>query len=163
MRRGHAGTRLTPPHQPPERHALSHPASTPAPFQLRRRVERDDLDDRDHVNNVVYVRWVMDAATDHWLTVASAESRAEVAWVALRHEIDYLAPAFLGDEVVVRTWVGGSKGLSFERHAEVRRESDGKILARSRTLWAPVDARTGRPRRVSAELRAQFSTPEPGA
>ena len=137
---------------------MSDPAPPAAAFGQVRRVEPADLDERAHVNNVVYLRWVQDVATAHWRALASAESQAEVAWVALRHEIDYLSPALLGDEVVVATWVGAADGLSFERHTAVRRESDGKLLARARTLWCPVDARTGRPRRVSAEVRAQFST-----
>lgn len=137
---------------------MSAPAP-PTPFEQRRRVEEGDLDERAHVNNVVYLRWVQDVAIAHWRRLASAESQAEVAWVALRHEIDYLSPALLGDEVVVRTWVGAAEGLSFERHTEVRRAADGRLLARARTLWCPVDARSGRPRRVSAEVRAQFSVP----
>lgn len=129
-------------------------------FELPVRVEPADLDEQAHVNNVVYVRWVMDAATAHWHALASPAMRAELAWVALRHEIDYLRPALLGDELVVRTRVGHAEGLTFERFAEILRARDGKPLARSRTLWAPVDPRTGRPRRVDAEVRAIFSAAE---
>jgi acyl-CoA thioester hydrolase len=132
-----------------------------APFEQRRLVEEGDLDERAHVNNVVYLRWVQDVATAHWRALASAESQQRIAWVALRHEIDYLSPARLGDEVVVRTWVGTAEGLSFERFTEVRRVGDGRLLARARTLWCPVEARSGRPHRVSAEVRAQFSSPVP--
>jgi acyl-CoA thioesterase FadM len=31
-------------------------------------------------------------------------------------------------------------------------------LSKGRTLWCPINAHTGRPMRVSAEVRAQFST-----
>jgi len=121
------------------------------------RVEPADLDERNHVNNVVYVRWVQDIAIAHWRTLATAEDQAQIAWVALRHEIDYLSPAFVGDEIVLRTWVGHAERLSFERMTEVRRASDRKLLAKARTLWCPVDASTGRPVRVSAAVRALFS------
>lgn len=131
-------------------------------FGLTRRVEAHDLDDRAHVNNVVYVQWVQDAAAAHWSALAPEEASREIAWVALRHEIDYLKPALLGDEVVIATWVGVAEGLSFERFTEMRRRSDDALLARARTLWCPVDARTGRPRRVSAEVRARCSVPAKG-
>lgn len=134
---------------------------THAPFEQRRVVEPPDLDERAHVNNVVYVRWVQDVATAHWRAHAPAEAQERIAWVALRHEIDYLSPARLGDEVVLRTWVGSAEGLSFERFTEVRRAGDGRLLARARTLWCPVDARSGRPHRVSTEVRAQFSSAVP--
>ena len=130
-----------------------------ASFEQAVRVVASDLDDQDHVNNVVYVRWVQDAATAHWTALSSEAERAEVAWVLLRHEIDYTSPARLGDDVIVRTAVGHLEGLTFERLAEVRRAADGRVLARSRTLWCPVDPRTGRPRRVSEALRTRFSAP----
>jgi acyl-CoA thioester hydrolase len=130
-------------------------------FELRRRVERRDLDERQHVNNVVYVQWVQDAAAAHWTTLAPRGALADTAWVALRHEIDYLRPAMLDDEVVIATWVGVAEGLSFERFTEIRRE-DGRVLARARTLWCPVDAHTGKPQRVSAEIRARCSVPGNG-
>jgi acyl-CoA thioester hydrolase len=124
-----------------------------APFEIRRRVEAADLDERQHVNNVVYLRWVQEVAIAHWQADAPAVALAEIAWVALRHEIDYLYPSRLGDELVVATWVGRAEGLTFERHTEVRRAEDGRVAARARTLWCPVDAASGRPRRVPAELR----------
>ena len=123
------------------------------------RVSEADLDEQAHVNNIVYVRWVQDTAIAHWVSLTSEADRAQVGWVCTRHEIDYLAPAVLGDELVVRTQVGHARGLTFERHTDVRRLVDGRVLARSRTLWCPVDPRTGRPRRVSDALRTLFSLP----
>lgn len=127
------------------------------PFELTLAVASADLDERAHVNNVVYLRWVQDAAAAHWDVLAPEGTREQLAWVALRHEIDYQSPAVLGDEINVRTWVGVAHGLSFERFTEIRRKSDGRLLASARTLWCPVDARTGKPQRVSAEVRARCS------
>jgi acyl-CoA thioester hydrolase len=132
-------------------------------FEITVRVPAADLDDNAHVNNVVYLRWAQDVATAHWRALASAEARAAVGWVAVRHEIDYLAAAVLDDELRVRTWVGQADRLTFERFTEVRRASDDKLLARARTLWCPIDPRSGRPRRVSEEVRALFSTGTPVA
>ena len=129
------------------------------PYELTLSVESADLDERAHVNNVVYLRWVQDAAAAHWSVLAPDRARDQIAWVALRHEIDYHSPAVLGDEIAVRTWVGVAHGLSFERFTEIRRKGDGRLLASARTLWCPVDARTGKPQRVSAEVRARCSVP----
>ncbi|HEY0787005.1 MAG TPA: acyl-CoA thioesterase [Thermoanaerobaculia bacterium] len=127
------------------------------PYEEIVRVAADDLDERRHVNNLVYVRWVQQIAVAHWHALAPQEDRASFAWVVLRQEIDYVHPAFLDDEIVLRTWVGTASGLSFERHTEIRRRGDDRILARARTLWCPVDAQTGRPRRVRPEVRRLFS------
>jgi acyl-CoA thioester hydrolase len=131
-------------------------------FELTRRVMASDLDERAHVNNVVYLQWVQDAAAAHWASLAPTVIRGEIAWVALRHEIDYLRPAVLDDEIVIATWVGLADGLSFERFTEIRRCADDRALARARTLWCPVDARTGKPRRVAPDVRALVSDGERG-
>ena len=133
-------------------------ARTPATYTLRVTVTEGDLDDLAHVNNVVYVDWVQRAATEHWRALTTEETRAEIAWVLLRHEIDHKAAAVLGDIVDVTTTVGHLEGLTFERLTEIRRATDARLIAKSRTLWAPVHPATGRPRRVSAEIRALFSS-----
>lgn len=128
-----------------------------SPFEITVPVASADIDGQGHVNNVVYLRWVQDGATAHWQALAPEKMQASVGWVALRHEIDYKAPAFLEDEVRIRTWVGTVKGLEFERHTEIVRHSDERLLVRARTLWCPIHPTTGRPQRVSPELRALFS------
>jgi len=127
-------------------------------FEMTVPVLSTDIDEQSHVNNTVYLRWVQDVATAHWTSLASAQSQAAIGWVVLRHEIDYKLPASFGDEIVLRTWVGQASRLKFERFTEVRRKIDNQLLSQARTLWVPIDVRTGKPTRVSAELRAQFST-----
>jgi acyl-CoA thioester hydrolase len=117
-----------------------------------------DIDEQNHVNNTVYLRWVQDVATAHWRTVASPKAQETIGWLVLRHEIDYKGPATLGDEMVLRTWVGKATRLTFERFTEIRRNRDGRLLSEARTLWCPIDAQTGRPVRVSEEVRSKFST-----
>ena len=118
----------------------------------------EDIDEQDHVNNMVYLRWVQEIATAHWRAIASAEAQAAIGWVVLRHEIDYKSPAVLGDQIELRTWVGKATRLTFERFTEIRRKNEAKLLAKGRTLWCPIDPGTGRPTRVSNEVRSQFST-----
>ena len=129
-----------------------------APFEMTVRVLPNDIDEQVHVNNTVYLRWVQDVATAHWEAVASATAQATIGWVVLRHEINYKAPATLGDKITLRTWVGKATRLTFERFTEICRERDSRLLSEARTLWCPINAQTSRPMRVSAEVRAQFST-----
>jgi acyl-CoA thioester hydrolase len=126
-------------------------------FEMVVPVLPEDIDRQNHVNNTVYLRWVQEVATAHWRAVASAEAQQSVGWVVLRHEIDYKAPACLGDDVVLRTWVGKATRLTFERFTELRRNIDGLLFSKARTLWCPINAKTGRPARVPVEVREQFS------
>src|SRR5204862_7279328 len=96
---------------------------TVATFEMIVSVLPGDIDEQNHVNNTVYLRWVQDVATANWKTLASAESQAVIGWIVLRQEIDYKMPSSLGDEIVVRTWVGKASRLKFERFTEIRRKS----------------------------------------
>ena len=128
-----------------------------APFEMTISVLVSDIDEQNHVNNTVYLRWVQEVATAHWQAIASSEAQGEIGWVVLRHEIDYKAPACLDDEIVLRTWVGKATRLTFERFTEILRRSDGQLLSKARTLWCPINAQTGRPVRVPLEVRDKFS------
>ena len=128
-----------------------------AAFEMIVSVLPEDIDQQNHVNNTVYLRWVQEVATAHWRAVATADARENIGWVVLRHEIDYKTPACLGDEIVLRTWVGKSTRLTFERFTEIRRSGDDRLLSNARTLWCPINTQTARPTRVPAEVRQQFS------
>ncbi len=136
-------------------------ATEPEPFEIAVRILPGDVDGMGHVNNIVYVRWVQEAALAHWFARAPAQAQATMTWVVLRHEIDYLRAARPGDSVRARTWLGQAHAIRYERHTEIVLE-DGTTLARARTLWCPVDTATGRPRRVPAEVRAAFAAPGDG-
>jgi acyl-CoA thioester hydrolase len=125
------------------------------------RVDPVDIDALGHVNNIVYLRWVQDVAKAHWFAAAPPEDQAGLVWMVVRHEIDYLAPAGPGDELVLRTWIGAAAGLRFDRHTEVLRATDRKVLAKAKTVWVPIDAASGRPKRVPDRVRKMFSVEAP--
>ena len=137
------------------------PDSTAERFELAIPVQAADIDELGHVNNVVYLRWVQEAAVAHWRVAATAAQQATVAWVVLRHEIDYKRAARMGDGVVARTWVGTASTHEFERYTEILRAADRALLARARTVWCPIDGRTGRPIRVDTDVRERFSVASP--
>ncbi|MDX2193830.1 MAG: acyl-CoA thioesterase [Gemmatimonadales bacterium] len=135
----------------------------PRTFELPVTVADGDIDELDHVNNVVYLRWVQDAAAAHWFHVVPAEAAARVVWVVRRHEIDYKAPALAGDRLVVRTWVEGWSAATSVRRCDVLRPADGRVLASARTEWVMLDRASGRPRRIADALAGLFAEPAAAA
>ena len=120
----------------------------------------EHIDELGHVNNAVWVQWVQQVAVAHWEAVADPAHRDSYFWVVVRHEIDYLRPAFEGDRIIARTWVGEApKGARFDRHVELS-GPDGKLCVRAPTDWASLDRSTGRPVRVPAQVVAPFVAPE---
>lgn len=131
--------------------------SATEPFELAIAIEPSDIDQLGHVNNVTYLRWVQDVAVAHWMSAAPAADRARLLWVVVWHEIDYKQAAYLNDGIIARTWVGTASRIRFERHTELLRAGDRSVLARARTVWCPLDAKSGKPVSVSDQVRAAFS------
>ncbi|MBV5327706.1 MAG: acyl-CoA thioesterase [Chlorobium sp.] len=129
-------------------------------FEIRIEVQSVDIDMQNRVNNVVYLRWVQDVATAHWSAIAPQEDQEKLVWVVRRHEIDYKRPALRDDTILARTWIGKASRFAFDRHTEIVRALDGKILAVARTVWCPVDRNSGRPTEVSHKIRSLFSVIE---
>lgn len=120
----------------------------------------EHIDELGHVNNAVWVQWIQDVAVAHWRSVAAPEHDAAYFWVVVRHEIDYLRPAFAGDRVTARTWIDPQlQGARSTRHMEFV-GTDGKVLVRARTQWAIIDRAAGRPIRVPPEVVAPFMAAE---
>jgi acyl-CoA thioester hydrolase len=116
------------------------------------------IDANGHANNVEFVRWMQEAAVSHSDTCGGSEATraAGATWVIHSHRIDYLKPAFAGDQVEVRTWVADFRRAFSLRRYEFVRTGDGTLLARGETDWVFVDAASGRPRTVPGPIRAMF-------
>ena len=126
-------------------------------FKLAFEPTTDDIDDNDHVNNVVYLRWAQDMGIAHWRSLASAEIQATWAWIALRHEIDYRRELKLGEVAQGRTWVAeAAEGPRFDRFIRLD-HPDGQMCAQVHTTWVLIEQATGRPRRVPAWITDLFA------
>ena len=129
-------------------------------FEMTLTAASEHIDELGHVNNAVWVQWMEQVAVAHWRSVADPAHQDDYFWVVVRHEIYYLRPAFEGDVITARTWVGEApKGARFDRHVEFTGR-DGKVCVRSRTDWAIIDKALGRPIRVPAEVVAPFMPAE---
>jgi acyl-CoA thioester hydrolase len=130
------------------------------PFSIRLRVTPQDLDDLQHVSNVVYVRWIQDVAVAHSESVGlnlEAYRQLGAVFVVRRHEVDYLRPALADDEVEVETRVAAMSPVTATRKTFIRRVADGQVLVQAQTQWAYVSTSTGRPVRIAPEVIQRFT------
>ena len=104
------------------------------------------IDENGHVNNVAYVQWMQDIAVNHYSAIGGVTAQGpEATWVVREHKIEYLLPAFAGEEIEIKTWVENIRRVRSLRKYEFVRKSDGKVVVRGETDWVFVDAKTGRP------------------
>ncbi|SDL05188.1 acyl-CoA thioester hydrolase [Salinimicrobium catena] len=122
----------------------------------RRTVSKEDLDDLHHVNNVIYVQWIQDIAKEHWEVRASDDLKSKFIWVVIRHEIDYKKQAFLGDEILIETYVGETTFVTSERYVNIKNAKTGEVLVAAKSMWCLLDADTKRPTKITEELRTVF-------
>jgi acyl-CoA thioester hydrolase len=113
----------------------------------------------EHASNVEYVRWLDRAAELHsdslGCTRAALLERGQM-WFVARHEIDYLAEAWLGDELLIATWVRDMRRVRSWRAYAIIRPGDDQVICRAATLWVLVDLATRRPVQIPEEMRRRF-------
>ena len=128
-------------------------------LEFKRTAVASEIDSLDHVNNQVYLEWFMDAAAEH-SAAAGWNIKRLIAlgegWVVSRHEIDYLVPVKMGEEVAVRTWIETAERVSCDRRYEIVRAADGKTVCRGRSVWVWINFKTGRPERIPEAVVKDF-------
>jgi acyl-CoA thioester hydrolase len=127
------------------------------PFVHEVEVLEADIDNLGHASNLVYLRWVQDAALAHSTALGFSEqayiARGE-AWVVRRHEIEYLRAAVLRDRLRIETHVESMKVANSVRRTEIFRGTE--LLCRAATDWVYVDLARGRPTRIPQDVRSVF-------
>ncbi len=136
--------------------------SGPAIFAYTLIVPQNVIDENGHVNNVVYIQWMQEAAIQHGVSVGY-KTAENIGWFVREHRIEYLLPAFFGEEIEVRTWIAEWKRVRVQRRYEFIRHADGKVVARGETDWVYVDAKTGRPMAIPGEVKVLFPVVENAA
>ncbi|MEZ4777914.1 MAG: thioesterase family protein [Flavobacteriaceae bacterium] len=125
-------------------------------FEKKIRVPSSAIDAQNHVNNLSYLQWCVDAAEAHWKNNTSQKVREKYIWYVLHHSIDYKNPAFENEELQIQTWVTAAEGVKSEREYRITRINDGKVLIEAKTLWCLLDAKTLKPTKITDEIRTLF-------
>jgi acyl-CoA thioester hydrolase len=120
-------------------------------------ISKNDLDDLNHVNNVIYIHWVQEIAKNHWKSLVSNEIIKNYFWVLLEHEIKYLNPAFLNDKIRLKTYIEKTDGVKSSRIVEIYNKDTNKLLVTSKTIWCLINAKTGKPNRITEDIKKAFT------
>jgi len=120
-------------------------------------IPRSAIDENGHVNNVAYVQWMQDIAVEHYSSIGGVIAQGEAAtWVVREHRVEYLLPAFEGEEIEIKTWVENIRRVRSLRKYEFVRTSDNKVLVQGETDWVFIDTKTGRPLPIPENVSSIF-------
>lgn len=130
-----------------------------------------DLDAFQHVNNATVLTLLEEARvrafwapeqgeTEYPTAVVAPSSATGMLTLVARHEVEYLRPIPHSREPLdVQLWFGRLGGSSAEVCYDVcspRAGGDQTVYVRASTVVVLVDAATGRPARMTAEMRAAW-------
>jgi acyl-CoA thioester hydrolase len=121
-------------------------------------VPQTAIDRNGHVNNVEFIQWMQDIAVRHFRAIIGFEALKAVGaiWVVRSHHVEYLSPTFEGERIQLVTWVVSCGRVRSLRRYKFVRSSDNKVLVRGETDWVFVNATTGRPMSIPAEIQRAF-------
>ncbi len=128
-------------------------------YVRRFRVRHYELDALGHVNNVVYVQYMQEAAIEASTQAGFGPDwyrQRGTGWVVRRLSVRYLGQATYGDEIEAATWVLQMRGPLSVREYDLTRVGDGAPLARGRAQWVYLDLEKGQPLRFPPECAARF-------
>ena len=147
-------------------------------FETLTRVRFHEVDALGHVNNAAYLNYLEQAAIDHATIIGldmAALRRLGGVFVARRHEIEFLRPAFAGDVLRIVTWLNDPRGARVDRNYRVflaseamsgigprgrlvdgaRVQIDAPLVVRAATEWVFASSE-GKPRRIPREVMELF-------
>tara|TARA_B110000305_G_scaffold125332_1_gene140346 strand:- start:1001 stop:1390 length:390 start_codon:yes stop_codon:yes gene_type:complete len=114
------------------------------------------IDKRNHVNNLTYLQWCLDAAEKHWNDVAPKNFQENYVWYVINHNINYKAASFEGEKLELTTWIAKNEGVKSDRHYKIIRLSDQKIIIEATTTWCLINEKTLRPTKITEEISTLF-------
>jgi acyl-CoA thioester hydrolase len=123
-------------------------------------VRARDIDVFNHVNNVVYLRWMADTAWDHSKALgfdfAAYEAR-DCGFVVTRHEIDYRQAALADDTIHVATWISRNDGrLKLRRRFQMISDTSGQTLAMGMSEFAAMRLSSARAARMHEDYATGY-------
>jgi len=113
-------------------------------------VLKSHIDQLNHVNNVIYVQWIQDIANQHWNELKKGHDTSHYTWVVIKHEIDYLKQAVLGDQIEAKTWVGKTGGIKSIRYVEFYKNNI--LLVKAVTTFCLLNAFSFKPTRITNDI-----------
>lgn len=132
----------------------------PHPFVFQAEVMQTDIDALGHTNNTVYNGWCEQAAWAHSHAMgldADNYHRLQRAMAIQQAVYQYLAPSFVGERIIVGTWLTDSdRRLTMQRSFQVCNEDTGVCLLRGQWQLVCINLTSNKPTRMPEEFKTVY-------
>ena len=116
-----------------------------------------DTDAMGHANNAVYLTWFENGRIGYWRRMdGEGADYAAVPYVLARAEVDFRAPAHVGERLQLGVRLARIGGRSFDFRYRLERAKDGVLLAEGHTVQVMYDYRAARSIDMPADFRRRL-------
>jgi acyl-CoA thioester hydrolase len=133
----------------------------PAPFLYKHTVIENELDFLGHVNNKTYLNWMEQVAWAHAKSVGiTHQKQRELNRIMAVYEncMQYKASCYLGDELLIATWVGEQQGCCRRtRPFQIIRKRDLKTVFTAQATYVCIDLTRHKPRKIPSEFTLPYN------
>jgi acyl-CoA thioester hydrolase len=105
-----------------------------------------DFDMQGHLNNSVYFTYLEIARTKYWQEIIKWDWKSTMIVIA-HAQLDFIAPIFMDDEVVVHVKTSRIGTSSFDLEYQIVKIKNGNeiICSKGKTVCIAIDSKTGKP------------------
>lgn len=121
------------------------------------RVRFYECDANGHLNSANYLRYMQETAFDASAAAGYDLERYNILgcfWLIRESQVEYLRPLRYGDRVDITTWIADFRKVTSRRAYEFHQGPD--LVARAFTDWVFINAQTGLPVAIPAQLGQDF-------
>ncbi len=141
--------------------ATTLPWDHPEPFTIDVTASAEDLDSYNHVNNVVYIRWLEQCAWAHSAAVGLPERRCielQRGMAVRTLHVHYLAACYAGDTIRVGNWICSSdRKLRVSRRYQLINVDKQLTVMRGEVDFICMNLANGRPVRMPPEMADAYT------
>jgi YbgC/YbaW family acyl-CoA thioester hydrolase len=124
-------------------------------------VRPNEIDINGHVHQSVYFDYVLFARWDQMKRCykMSMEEffKRGFSWTTKSAFIEFHKPLFLGDTVIVRTWIDEIRQKSVKVHFQILKKGKEEIATDGEFAYVLINAKTGRPELIPQDILEKYS------
>jgi acyl-CoA thioester hydrolase/thioesterase-3 len=133
----------------------------PQKFDTEITVRPHEIDWNRHVNQSVYLDYLLHARVDQMkrcykMPIESFFQRG-YSWITKSLSIEYIKSVFMGETIIVRTWIETIGKKSVTVQFQMLKKADGSLAAEGTAVFILVNAKTGKPEVIPDDIREKYA------
>jgi len=133
----------------------------PQKFDTEIAVRPHEIDWNRHVNQSVYLDYLLYARVDQMkrcykMPIESFFKRG-YSWITRSLSIEYLKSVFMGETIIVRTWIEKLGKKSVTVKFQMLKKKDLSVAAQGTGVYILIDSKTGQPVAIPDDIKEKYS------